>query len=439
MKHLQNSLVLLGTAASVLIAATLLVSCSEADHAKSSDQVKLASHSDQKELLKVRTVKLVSQPLQREVRIAGELLPYREVALYPKVQGFVKTINVDRGTQVKRNALLVQIVAPEVDAHCGEAEGRVEAARSAVFEAESKIASLLANRDSAKAKLASDQALFRRVKHAAQTEGAVAPYDLEQAEQKVASHKADLESAERQIEGARSQLLSEKGRLKSAEQALKSALEMKAYLTIRAPFDGVITERNVHEGSLVNSNSGSAPMLKLQENARLRLVIPVPESAIAGLHLGSNVEFSVPAYTSKRFTASIKRIGHSLDRKTRSMTVEADVDNASGNLEPGMFPDVIWKMSVPFPTIFAPPAAIATADDGKTFVVRIDNGVAKVVEVTCKQSMHDLIEISGDVKESEQVALTSLHELKDGIRVEPELCTLAQVSATQQSKAHAKH
>lgn len=420
-------------AAAIGTCITSLVGCGETDHAQS-ENVKLAAHGSNGPI-KVRAVRLVSRALQRDVRLPGELVPYREVSIYPKVQGFVKSINVDRGKQVKRGDVLVLIVAPEIDAQCGEAEGRVEAARSAVSEAESKVASLQAEKDSAKAKLASDEALLKRIKHAAQTEGAVAPYDIEQAEQKVASHEANVRSSSRLIEAARSQLNSERGRLKAALQALRSAQQMKDYLTVRAPFDGVITERNVHEGSLVNSSITTTPMLKLQEAARLRLLLPVPENTIAGLHVGTEVSFTVPAFTARKFTGKVERISHLLDRKTRSMTVEADVDNRNSDLEPGMYPDVTWKMSVPYKTIFTPSSAVATSEDGKTYVVKIVDGTARPVDIVCKQSMNELVEIEGDVAEGDEVAFSSLHELKKGTAVVASLSSLEEAIQTAEKES----
>jgi hypothetical protein len=102
--------------------------------------------------------------------------------------------------------------------------------------------------------------------------------------------------------------------------------EVEGYLLVRAPFDGVITERNVHPGALVGpaTASGATPLLKLEQTARLRLIVPVPEKYVAGMTEGARVDFSVPAFPGETFSGTIARISHSIDVKTRTMPVESD-------------------------------------------------------------------------------------------------------------------
>jgi multidrug efflux pump subunit AcrA (membrane-fusion protein) len=121
------------------------------------------------------------------------------------------------------------------------------------------------------------------------------------------------------------------------------------------------------------------------------------------------------------------------------MTVEADIDNRDGALEPGMYPDVRWQMAVPYATIFAPSQAVATAGNGTNFVVRLDGGIAKPTHVICKNSMQDLIEIVGDVAVGDEIAITSLHELKEGSRVAAERVSLDEalkLSTKGESQGH---
>jgi len=190
---------------------------------------------------------------------------------------------------------------------------------------------------------------------------------------------------------------------------------MRTYLTIRAPFDGVVTERNVHQGSIVavDSSRSSQPLVRVQQKDVLRLVVAVPEECVAGLKEGATIAFSVPAFLGKIFYGSVARLGFALDSKTRTMPVELNVENKSGDLEPGMFATVHWLNNRPYETMFVPSPAVATTLKG-TFVVLVAGGKTRQVTVQKGQSMDDKVEIVGDIKPGDTIALKGTDEYKNG-------------------------
>ncbi len=193
---------------------------------------------------------------------------------------------------------------------------------------------------------------------------------------------------------------------------------LESYLQIAAPFDGVVTERNVDRGSLAGPASGTAstPMLRIQQISRLRLIVAVPESDVAGMVSGSRIGFTVPAFPGENFSGVVVRVSHALDEKTRTMPVELDVMNESGRLAPGMFPEVLWPTRRPKPSLFVPGPAIATTTE-RTFVIRIRNGVSEWVDVKRGMSMGDLVEIFGDLQENDVIAARGTDELRPGTSV----------------------
>lgn len=368
--------------------------------------------SSNNELLEAETILVTAQELKRTIRIPSELAAFRVVEIYPKVQGFVKTMNVDRGAIVTKGQVLVEIVAPELDANYLEAEAKYDAVQSSLFETESKIASLVAQMDEAKAKLDADRANYKRIQIANKTVGAIAPVDLESAELKVQGDEAKVRSAEQMVIATRSALVAEKERVNGVKQSLNAVREMKSYLTVRAPFDGVISERNVHEGSLVSSSPSNPPMLKIEQISPLRLLVPVPENAIAGVRIGCEMKFTVSAFVGKQFSGTISRISHELDRKTRTMIVELDVPNSAKELEPGMYAEVIWQMARHYQTLFVPASAVLSRED-KTYVARIRNQRAEFVQISRGQPMGKLVEIVGDIKSGDELALNPTDDIDD--------------------------
>jgi len=291
------------------------------------------------------------------------LIARRDVALYARVQGFVEKIDVDRGSVVKQGQTLVQLVAPELEAQRHEAE----------------------------AKLASDLATYKRLKEASATPGVVSGNEVEVSEKVVEADRARVQWWK----------------------------QNESYLRIPAPFDGTITERNVHEGSLVSpSGAGSVAMLRIQEIATLRLVVPVPEVAAGSVTDGDVVKFSVPAFPGAPFSGTVARTARALDLKTRSLPVELDVENRDGRLAPGMFPEVHWQMKRPEPTLFVPPTSVVVTTE-RTFVVRVNGGKAEWVDVKLGVSTGPLQEVFGNLSAGDTVALRGSDELRAGTTVSP--------------------
>ncbi len=339
----------------------------------------------------VEVAKVVSKKLAITVRLPGELQPYEVVAVYPKVTAFVDSINVDRGSAVKTGQLMAHLVAPEIAAQRAEAQSKLQGAE--------------AQRGEAEAKLASDDSTYQRLKSASATPGVVAGNDLEVAQKAVEADRARLESVREGAQAARS--------------ALKSLSEMEGYLQLRAPFDGVVTERNVHPGALVGPASGSGmgvPIVRVEKTSRLRLLVPVPEKYVAGMKEGANVQFSVPAFPNQTFSGKVARIAHSLDVRTRTMPVELDVTNSDGRLASGMFPEVVWPVSRSQPTLFVPTSAVARTTEA-TFVVRIRDGNTEWINVQSGEVDGKQTEVFGDLREGDDVAVRGTDELRPGTHV----------------------
>src|SRR5262249_40444730 len=153
-----------------------------------------------------------------------------------------------------------------------------------------------------------------------------------------------------------------------AQAQAQAVKDLVQYLQIKAPFDGIITERNVHPGALVGPGSGSTPLLRLHQVSRLRLVVAVPAAVVGALVKGARVPFVVPAYPGETFYGVVNLIAHDLDVKTRTMAVELDVRNQDLRLGAGMYPEVQWPVKRPQPSLLVPPTTIVTTTE-RTFVI----------------------------------------------------------------------
>lgn len=175
---------------------------------------------------------------------------------------------------------------------------------------------------------------------------------------------------------------SDYAQLQAAKAAYHEVTANKDYLEIRAPFNGIITARNVNPGAYVGpSGKGSElPMFTLQEQKKLRLVIAVPEAYSSYLHDNSEVKFSVKAFPGQVFSAKVNRLAGALDTKLRSQRIEMDVLNPDKKLLPGMIADVNLPLNNKDSSLTAPKSAVLNATTG-TFVIRVNGNKAEWVPV----------------------------------------------------------
>lgn len=331
----------------------------------------------------VETAKVVAQPVDKVRKLPGELTPLQTVDLTARVAGYIEELRVDVGSVVKKGDAIARLSAPEMDAQLAEVRSRVGAGE--------------AQRAEAEARLLGVQATYERMKLASATPGAIAGNELVVAEKSVEAARNLVRSIERSIEASRA--------------SVRAVEDMKAYLELRAPFDGVITERYLHPGALASPQSG--PLVKLQQLSRLRLIAAVPEADLSGIAYGVRIPFTVPAYPGETFSAVIARVPRVVDAKTRTMPIELDFANVAGKLAPGMYPELQWPVRKGRAALLVPPTAIVTTTE-RSFVIRITNGKAAYVNVKRGAASGDLVEVQGLLAEGDVLVKRGTDELREG-------------------------
>jgi RND family efflux transporter MFP subunit len=329
---------------------------------------------------------VVWKPVSRTLELPGEILPFLSVAVRAKVTGYVERIVVDRGSVVKRGDLLAQLSAPEMEPRIAEANAKALAGE--------------ADRLQAEAQLAAAEATFERLKKAAETPGAIAGNEVVQ--------------AGKQVDAARAVVRARQQEVAAAQAAARALQDLQAYLTITAPFDGVVTERLIHPGALVGA--GDQPLVIIQQVSRLRLVVSVPEEYCGGIGQGAAVPFHIPAHPERTYSGTVARIAHALDPKTRTMPVELDVDNRDGSLAPGMYPTVKWPVRSAQPALLVPRTSVVTTTE-RIFVIRAHEGRAEWVDVKKGPIEGDLMQVAGDLRPGDKVVRRGTDELHEGAAI----------------------
>jgi membrane fusion protein, multidrug efflux system len=332
-----------------------------------------------------------SERLDTTLSLPAQITPYETVDVYPKVTGFIETISVDRGSRVRAGEVITRLSAPELLAQRSQA-------RAAVQTAEAQL-------NAAQAKFDADQGTYQHLQTAAATPGVVAKNDLLVAQETAAADRAQVEAASKNVQAAR--------------DSLRAVTQLESYLEIRAPFDGIVTARNLHPGALVGPASGqpgAQPIVRIETTNRLRVVVPVPEAFAAGIREGQQVAFTVPAYPAQQFQAPIARIGHDINQTSRTMQVELDFRNPALQVTPGSFANVDWPIRRAYPTLFVPTSTVTT-DLQRTFVIRVQKSKAEWVDVKTGVTAKGKIEVFGNLKAGDLVVRSATDSIRDGSSV----------------------
>jgi len=308
-------------------------------------------------------------------QLPGQLAAFQEVSIFPKVNGYVKTVLVDIGSTVQQGQLLMVLEAPELE--------------QASMQAKEKYAR-------AKADFTISKEEYGRLKEAAATPGAVSPMQLA-----AAGSKAEADSA-----------------LSNAEKAnWQMQQTMSSYLRVTAPFAGVITVRNVHPGALVSAESKDiAPMLELKQVDHLRLQVDIPENIAADLRRDDTLSFYLTAFPGKKMTGKIARKSMNISAQFRSERVELDVYNHKGLLAPGMYANVVFDSKGNPNALSVPRSAVVTSTERK-YVMAVRNGKTARVDVSTGNQSLSRIEIFGNLNPGDTVIAAANDEIKEGIQL----------------------
>jgi len=355
----------------ILIAILLffaVISCNE----------KQQNTSLQKEEAKADSVKsfiVKRDSVQKIISLPGDLFPDENIQIRAKVPGYIKKLNVDIGSRVRKGQVLALIDAPEINTRVQELNEKVSAAK----------ALYLSSKD-----------YYDRIYTASQTDGVVAGNELEQ---------------------RKNQMITDSSTFKAALFAASSYKQIGDYLAIVAPVDGIITKRNIDVGSFVG-NVNEKPLFELDNNSTLRLKVAIPEIYTGATLLNNTGELTTRSLPDKKFKTQFARKSGSIDNETRSEIWEFEVPNSDHQLLPGSYADVKLHFVRPQKSLVVPTSAVVTTLERK-FVIKVSDGTTKWIDVRSGFNTGDNQEIFGDLNEGDTLILKSSEELKEGRKVIP--------------------
>ena len=372
----------------------------------------------------VAVARVTARNLSRSLVLTAEFKPFQEIEVMAKVAGFVKEIGVDIGDRVKKGQLLATLEVPEMQDDLKRAQAGVQQAQAQVRRAQDELR---------RAKSVQDMThlSYTRLNSVNEKQpGLVAQQEIDDAHSKDLVAEAQVSAANSALEAAREQV--------GVNQAeLGKVNTMFEYTKVTAPFAGVITKRVADTGSMIQAGTSSQtqamPLVRLAENGKLRLILPVPESAVPTIHLGQQVEVRVPTLH-RSFPGRVARFADQLSLQTRTMDTEVDVENPSLVLVPGMYAEVDLSMAQRNGVLSIPVTAVDTDAEsaqngnkpasGSVMVVTPNNRV-ELRKIAMGLETANEVEVQSGLNEGDLVVIGGRSSLQPGEEVKPKITTMA--------------
>lgn len=355
----KKSTVVLALATSLIL---LFSACSqkEKEHAQ----------KEQKKSINYPTAAVQFINPEYEISVPAELKPFEQVAVYAKVSGFVQRLYVDRGDHVRKGQLLAVLEAPEMQQQYLSSKSSEQKVYSDYLYAKQS---------------------YDRLVDASKTTGAVAAIELDRA-------KSTMESA--------------KSTYNASKAGTANSSQLQKYLHITAPFDGIITERNVSVGALAGTG-GNSPLFMMAQSNKLRLTLSLPEKHASSVQKNMPATFSVSSRPGKTFDTRLSRTSGLLSHQDRSLTLEFDVNNPSGELQGGDYAQVKLKLKRENPSNWVQSKSVLNTQSGR-YVLTLNNNEVKRIAVNEGIRLDTLTEVFGDLSPEDNIILKPSEEIKEG-------------------------
>src|SRR5687768_6266288 len=371
--------------------------------------------------IEVSTAAAIKRELPRFFEATGSLAGDQQTDVAPQTAGKVVAVGVEIGSPVKRGQMLVRLDDAELKLRVDQAQTQVEQAKAAVRQAEEKIGlrsgqafdpNRVAEVAAAKVTLDLAEKNLKRAETLIES-GDVSRsfYDEQRARRDQLKEQYDVALAQARqnfagVEVARTNVA-------NAEAQLALARKNLSYANIPAPIDGYVAERTADVGEYVSPQQKVATIVRTNP---LRIRIDIPEQAISEVQVGQAVSITTSAWPDQNFSGRVARIAPNVSATSRTLTVEAEIENSGGALKPGQFATVRILQPKADPAVLVPSRAVLTqAGVSRVFVIKDGHAEQRLVQTG--QTEGDLIEIKNGVAADEQVATSNLEMLSDGTTV----------------------
>jgi RND family efflux transporter MFP subunit len=353
--------------------------------------------------LPVATVQPVTRASAKSsLVLPGDIQAVTEAPVLARASGYIKKRYVDIGDRVTAGQPLVEIEAPELEQEIRQGRAAVEQANAAVEQAQAGLEQGRATENLLKINAERNQKLADK--------NIVSRQDNDTSRLQYAAQQATVEALAKAVAAARSSA-------DAAQANLARLADLEAYLTVRAPFAGVITVRNVDTGALVNE--GGTLLFRIAQTDRLRIYLNVPQSYAAAVHAGQPATLTIPDLPGRKFQGTVARTADSFDPASRTLLTEVQVAADGGLLLPGMYAQVELAAERMDPPLSIPADTLVMRSTGpQAAVVRAD-GTVHFTPIQLGRDYGDHVEVLGGLEEGQLLVVNPSDIIREGVKVKP--------------------
>ncbi len=355
----------------------------------------------------VEVTRPVREELIHEISLSGSVEPFEKTMLYSRVGGYLESIRVDIGDSVKKGQVLAKILVPEMLDEYQGLEAELEGAKA---DHQNGLAEL--ERQKVDQELA--ELTYERVRSVREEGPDMMP------QQAVDEARAKFHVAGAQQQVIQTRIVQAQSGVKRVEAALQRLQTLMEYAEIKAPFSGIVTERFVDPGALIQAGttSGAMPLMTISQLDRLRLFFEVPEVKVPLVQIGDVAEITVDALPGKQLQGTVARFANVLDPETRSMKTEVNLRNARRLLLPGMHVRVRLVLERRADVILVPAEALRVKE-GAPFIYVVDGDAARRIGIETGLDDGIRVEVTRGLSGQEKVIVTARESLAHGVKVNP--------------------
>jgi RND family efflux transporter MFP subunit len=353
----------------------------------------------------VNVARVRRSPARTEVELPGDLQGYLESPVFARADGYMRKRLVDYGDRVRAGQLLAEIETPELDQQLSQARANLAQSQATLRQFEAALVQANANLKLAEVTLARWKRLTERGVFSKQEGDAKqADFDVRQAE--VASANANINAAQKAVE--------------ASEANLRRVEEMKSFAKVTAPFDGVITARNMDVGTLVNAGNGgpNREIFRIAQIDRMRIFVNVPQTYASLVRAGQRAELRVQEIPGQMFAATVTRSTNSVDENTRTMLAILETPNPRGSLLPGMYTQVKFSFPGNQSALLVPGDSLMLGREGPRVAIVGPDHVVHLRRIHIAHDYGSELEVDSGVTEGETVVMNPNDQVRENARVE---------------------
>jgi RND family efflux transporter MFP subunit len=334
--------------------------------------------------------------------LAGNIEAVTEAPVLARSSGYILKRYVDIGDRVQEGQVLAEIEAPELIQQIAQAKATVDQAHSNIEQSQAALEQGRSNAALANVTAGRQQKLFDK--------DVISRQDNDTAQMQYAAQQANVQALEKAVNASR-------GSASALEANLARLNDLKNYLTVRAPFAGVITVRNIDVGALVNE--GSTLLYRIAQTGRLRTYLNVPQADAGNVRVGQHATLEIAGRTGVKFPGEVTRTANSLDPATRTLLVEVQVSNAAGTLMPGMYAQVDLSVPRQDPPLLIPGDTLVVRSNGPQVAVVGPGGVVHFTPIKLGRDFGDRLEVLEGLQLGQLVVANPNDAVREGVKVTP--------------------